>query len=41
MSLPLAALPSPDQGVWQLGPFPLRAYAVCLILGVAAAVLIG
>jgi prolipoprotein diacylglyceryl transferase len=35
--LPLS-LPSPSQGVWYLGPFPLRAYAVCIILGIVAAV---
>jgi len=36
-----AYLPSPSTGVLQLGPFPLRAYAVCIILGVVAAVVIG
>jgi prolipoprotein diacylglyceryl transferase len=37
----LAYLPSPSQGVWQIGPLPLRAYALCIIAGVVAAVLIG
>ena len=37
----LASIPSPSTGVWQLGPFPLRAYALCIILGVVAAVVIG
>jgi prolipoprotein diacylglyceryl transferase len=37
----LAYLPSPSQGVWHLGPVPLRAYAFCIILGVLAAVAIG
>ena len=37
----LAYLPSPATGVLELGPFPLRAYAVCIILGVVAAVVIG
>lgn len=37
----LAYLPSPSTGVWHLGPFPLRAYALCIILGVVAAVVIG
>ena len=37
----LAYLPSPSSGVWNLGPFPLRAYALAIILGVVAAVLIG
>lgn len=35
------AIPSPDQGVWYLGPLPLRAYALCIILGIVAAVWIG
>lgn len=34
-------IPSPDQGVWHLGPFPLRAYALCIILGVVVAVWMG
>ncbi|MGX5656063.1 prolipoprotein diacylglyceryl transferase [Geodermatophilus nigrescens] len=33
----LAAIPSPSQGVWHLGPFPLRAYAFCIIAGIVAA----
>ena len=33
----LAAIPSPTQGVWQLGPLPLRAYALCIIAGIVAA----
>ena len=37
----LAYLPSPSTGVWQIGPFPLRAYALCIILGVVAAVVLG
>ncbi len=37
----LAYLPSPSSGVWQLGPVPVRAYALAIILGVVAAVLIG
>ena len=24
-------IPSPDQGVWHLGPFPLRAYALVTV----------
>jgi prolipoprotein diacylglyceryl transferase len=36
----LAYLPSPSQGVWHLGPFPLRAYALCIITGIVAAVLL-
>ncbi|WP_211265807.1 prolipoprotein diacylglyceryl transferase [Actinacidiphila oryziradicis] len=34
----LAYLPSPSQGVWHLGPVPIRAYALCIIAGVFAAV---
>ena len=39
----LAALfiPSPGQGVWHLGPLPIRAYALCIIAGVIAAVWYG
>ncbi len=33
----LAYLPSPSRGVWHLGPLPVRAYALCIIAGVAAA----
>ena len=37
----LAYLPSPSQGVWHVGPFPLRAYAFAIITGVVLAVVIG
>jgi len=33
----LASIPSPAQGVWHLGPFPLRAYALCIIAGIVLA----
>jgi prolipoprotein diacylglyceryl transferase len=33
----LAAIPSPAQGVWHLGPLPVRAYALCIIAGIALA----
>ncbi len=33
----LAAIPSPTQGVWELGPLPIRAYALCIIAGIVAA----
>ena len=36
-----ASIPSPATGVWDIGGFPLRAYAVCIILGVFVAVWIG
>ena len=34
----LAYLPSPPQGVWTLGPLPVRAYALCIIIGIVVAV---
>ncbi|MCF2528068.1 prolipoprotein diacylglyceryl transferase [Yinghuangia soli] len=39
--MPLASLPSPSTGVLELGPLPLRAYAFCIILGVAVAIWLG
>ncbi|MBZ8178095.1 prolipoprotein diacylglyceryl transferase [Corynebacterium poyangense] len=33
----LAAIPSPPQGVWYLGPIPIRAYALCIIAGIVVA----
>jgi prolipoprotein diacylglyceryl transferase len=35
------SIPSPGQGVWHLGPVPIRAYALAIILGVVAAVWFG
>ena len=35
-----AYLPSPSQGVWHLGPFPVRAYALAILTGVAVAVVL-
>jgi prolipoprotein diacylglyceryl transferase len=37
----LAYIPSPPQGVWYLGPFPLRAYALFIIVGIVAALVLG
>ena len=37
----LAYFPSPPQGVWHLGPIPIRAYALCIIAGIVAALMIG
>lgn len=37
----LAYIPSPSQGVWHLGPIPLRAYALFIVAGMLAALLIG
>jgi prolipoprotein diacylglyceryl transferase len=43
--LPGAALPtfipSPDQGVWNIGPLPVRAYAIFIVIGIVLAVWIG
>jgi prolipoprotein diacylglyceryl transferase len=33
----LQTIPSPPQGVWTLGPIPLRAYALCIIAGIIVA----
>ncbi|WP_333619775.1 prolipoprotein diacylglyceryl transferase [Dietzia sp.] len=33
----LAYIPSPPQGEWNLGPFPIRMYAVCIIIGIIVA----
>jgi prolipoprotein diacylglyceryl transferase len=35
-----AAIPSPSQGVWYLGPVPLRAYAFAILAGIVIAVLL-
>ena len=32
------AIPSPSEGVWHLGPLPVRAYALCIIAGIVAAI---
>jgi phosphatidylglycerol---prolipoprotein diacylglyceryl transferase len=37
----VASIPSPSQGVWHLGPVPLRAYALCIIAGVVVAIWLG
>jgi len=33
-------LPSPSRGVWHLGPIPIRAYALCILAGIAVALVI-
>ncbi len=30
-------IPSPTTGVWYLGPFPIRAYAMCILAGIVVA----
>jgi len=37
----LAFIPSPSQGTWNLGPLPLRAYALLIILGIVVAIVVG
>jgi len=37
----LQVIPSPSQGVWQLGPFPVRAYALCILAGIVLAIWLG
>jgi prolipoprotein diacylglyceryl transferase len=39
--MPIASIPSPGQGVWYLGPVPLRAYALLIITGIVVAVWLG
>lgn len=34
----VAAIPSPSQNVWNLGPFPVRAYALAILAGIFVAV---
>jgi len=38
--MPSAFLPSPSRAVWHLGPVPVRAYAICIVLGVLIALLV-
>jgi prolipoprotein diacylglyceryl transferase len=34
-------IPSPETGVWDLGPIPIRAYALFIVLGIIVAVVLG
>jgi hypothetical protein len=34
----IASIPSPGQSVWFIGPFPIRAYAMCILAGIVVAV---
>lgn len=34
----IRSIPSPDQGVWFIGWFPIRAYAMCILAGIVVAV---
>jgi prolipoprotein diacylglyceryl transferase len=38
--MPVAYLPSPARALWHLGPVPVRAYALCIVLGVVAALVV-
>ena len=40
-ALTVLSIPSPSTGIWYLGPFPLRGYALAIILGIVAAIWIG
>ena len=35
------SIPSPSDSVWEIGPVPIRAYALCIIAGIVIAVLWG
>jgi prolipoprotein diacylglyceryl transferase len=35
-----ASIPSPDQGVWMLGPVPIRGYAMLILLGIVVGLLV-
>jgi len=35
------SIPSPSSGVWELGGFPIRGYALCILVGIALAIWIG
>lgn len=36
--MPVAFIPSPSRASWHLGPVPIRAYALCFVLGIVVAV---
>ncbi|MCX6402885.1 MAG: prolipoprotein diacylglyceryl transferase [Actinobacteria bacterium] len=40
-NLLVASIPSPENGVWSLGPLPIRAYAIAIIIGILVAMRIG
>lgn len=41
MTTLVASFPSPSQGVWHLGSLPIRAYAMFIVAGIVAALLLG
>lgn len=40
MTVVALAIPSPSQSVWHLGPFPVRAYAIAILIGIVLATLL-
>jgi prolipoprotein diacylglyceryl transferase len=36
----ILSIPSPSANIWHIGPFPLRAYALCIIAGIIVALII-
>ncbi|MGH3192002.1 MAG: prolipoprotein diacylglyceryl transferase family protein [Streptosporangiaceae bacterium] len=38
--MPLASIPSPGPASWRLGPFSVRAYALCIVAGIVVAVVV-
>ena len=38
--LTLLSIPSPPRSVWEIGGFPIRAYALCIILGIVVAMVL-
>jgi prolipoprotein diacylglyceryl transferase len=40
-NLLVASIPSPANGVWSLGPLPIRAYAIIIIIGILVAMRVG
>jgi prolipoprotein diacylglyceryltransferase len=38
--VPLASIPSPGPASWHLGPFSVRAYALCIVAGIVVAVMV-
>ncbi len=39
--MPVLSIPSPAESVWEIGPIPIRAYALCIIAGIVLAVWLG
>ena len=35
------SIPSPSEGIWYVGPVPIRAYALCIIAGIVFAIWLG